>query len=175
MRIAIAMILLAMLAVSVHAQMDMGMEKMWNVRAGMFFPQGDTVDSSEFTIGIEHEHPATAIIKGTPGFFSLTVDWTRITTTVPGGQDDVTLIPIMVNWKQHTGAMDRFWDWGAGIGLYWARDDIPDMNLTKGSKFAYQAMAAYHFNPSWFIEGRYMADGHPSDTGLFGVDIGYNF
>lgn len=153
----------------------MQMEKMWNVRAGMFFPRGDTVDSSESTIGIEHEHPANQIIKGTPGFFSLTVDWTRITTHVSGGTDDVTLIPIMVNWKQHTGAMDRFWDWGAGIGLYWARDDIPDMNLTKGSKFAYQAMAAYHFNPSWFVEGRYMADGHPSDSGMFGVDIAYSF
>ena len=175
MRIAIAVILLAMLAIPVSAQMDMGMEKMWNVRAGLFFPQGDTVDSQEFTIGIEHEHPATAIIKGIPGFFSLTVDWTRITTHVPGGTDDVTLIPIMANWKQHTGTMDTFWDWGAGIGFYWARDDIPDMDLSKGSKFAYQVMAAYHFNPSWFVEGRYMADGHPSDTGMFGADIGYSF
>lgn len=176
MKIAIALVVLAVFcAPSIAQQMDMGQMHMWNIRAGMFFPQGDTVDSSEFTLGIEHEHPAAAIIEGVPGFFSLTIDWTRITTTAGMGTDDVTLMPIMVNWKQHTGTMDRFWDYGAGIGFYWVRDDIPDMNLKKGSQFAYQVMAAYHFNASYFLEGRYMADGHPGDSGMFGVDVGYTF
>ncbi|HET6455072.1 MAG TPA: hypothetical protein VFI02_11765 [Armatimonadota bacterium] len=177
MRILCAVIIIGMM-LGIPAAAEYGnMEQMhmWNVRAGVFFPQGDTVDSSEFTLGIEHEHPATAIIKGIPGFFSLTIDWTRITTTTPTGNDDVTLIPILFNWKQHTGTMDRFWDYGAGIGWYWARDDIPDMNLTKGSKLAWQVMLAYHFNAAYFVEGRYMADGHPSDSGLFGVDVGYTF
>jgi hypothetical protein len=168
------------LAIPVTAQygMDEGTMRMWNVRAGLFFPAGDTVDSSEFTIGIEHEHPADAIIKGVPGFFSLTVDWTQITTTVSGGgTDDVTLMPILVNWKQHSHMTGdgRYWDYGGGIGVFWARDDIPDMRLTDKAKFAWQLMAAYHLTETWFLEGRFLANNHPGDDALWALELGYSF
>jgi len=103
-------------------------------------------------------------------------DLTRITTTVPTGTDEATLIHIFANWKQSmmsSGGKDWFYE--VGIGLYWAKDDIPDMQISKGSKLAWQAALGYNFNPSWFVEGRYMASSHPGDSGLFGIQIGYGF
>lgn len=172
-----AMILSATAAFSQYDSRGMSMEKMWNIKAGLFFPQGNTVDSSELTVGIEHEHPASELIPGMSGKLSLTVDWTQITTHKSGGgTDDATLVPIFINWKVHYPLADeKDWYAGVGAGAYWAMDDIPDMRMDKGAKFAWQLMLGYHLTPTWFVEGRYMASSHAGDSGMFGAEVGYSF
>lgn len=160
--------------------MSMGREHMmmWNFKAGAFFPSNRGDLNTRFNIGIEHEHPATEIIKGMAGNLTLSLDYAQFKTTTGTGSRTVGLIPIFVNWKNHYmlgQSAGQSWFWGIGVGTYWATKDIPDMRLDSGLHFAYDAALGYNFTPQWFLEGRYMASQHPSDSRIYAVDVGYSF
>ncbi len=146
--------------------------QMWNIRTGVFFTSGSTLNNVEFTAGLEYLLPREAARGGSNGNFSLSADYTSISTSSPTGDKRVTLLPIFLNYKMSSG---NSWDYGIGAGIYWAMDDIPDMNITNRVNFAYTASIGYHFDPNWFIEGRYMANKHSSDDRLIGLEIGYRY
>lgn len=54
-------------------------------------------------------------------------------------------------------------------------DDIPEMKLKQGTRFAWQIIADYHFSPTWFLSARYLAGSHPNHDRLLGVQLGYKF
>ena len=148
----------------------------WILRAGVFFPQGDTINSSEFTAGLEYEFPTTKASEKMSTAFSLSADYTRIKTRETVGTKDATLLPIFVNIKTKPGAVSSSgFDFGAGIGMYWAMDDIPDMRIDKGLQFAWQLIADYNFSKGYMVTARYLASKNPGDSGLFGLELGYRF
>lgn len=161
------------------ARHQLGQET-WNFRIGYVFPSEDTVDDSEVMIGIEKEFLAADGIEALEAdTFTLTVDWTRITRRDPstGEIRNVNLFPILMNLKTHK-AMEQdgpYWDIGVGLGLYWSMDDIPEMKLKEGTRFAWQVIADYHFSPTWFLSARYIAGSHPNHDRLLGVQFGYKF
>jgi hypothetical protein len=157
---------------------EQGKMKMWNVNAGLFFPihRGDL--STTFNIGIEHEHPATDIFRGLPGNLTLSLDYASFKTTTTTGSKSVALLPILINWKNHYPLGPeglQSWFWGIGVGTFWATSSIPDMSLGNGFQFAYDAALGYYFNPSWFLQGRYLSTTTTADSRIFALDLGYSF
>ncbi len=149
---------------------------LWNIRTGALFPSGATLDDTEFSVGIEYEPRANRSTGNPDGHLTFSADWTRITTRTATGEDDVTLIPILVNWKQRLAArQERAWYYGLGAGIYWAEDPIPEMDLTEDASFAWQVMLGYRLNPDTFVEGRFIASDEVSDDALFGLAVGYSF
>lgn len=163
-----------------YARQHRFVREAWNLRVGYVFPSEDTVDDSEVIIGIEKEFPTANGMEALEAdTFTITVDWTRITRRNPstGESRDVSLVPILMNLKTHK-AMEQggpYWDIGVGIGLYWSMDDIPEMKLSEGTRFAWQVIADYHFTPMWFLSARYIAGSHPKHDRLLGVQLGYKF
>ncbi|MHB1190721.1 MAG: hypothetical protein ACYC08_07780, partial [Armatimonadota bacterium] len=135
---------------------------MWTVRAGVLFPSGDTVDNSEFTAGIEYAKSTGTMDGDKSNWITLSADWTEITTATITGTDNVTLIPLLVNWKQKR-MMDatRGWTYGVGAGVFMASDPIPEMDLSDDTEFAWQVMTAYDFSESLALEARYIAGSNP--------------
>lgn len=151
-------------------------EATWSARTGVFLPSGDALDSAEIYIGLETELPAARVIPGIGGFLSLTADWTSITHSVDDKRRDTAVFPIMINWKQRPIDPERrTWDYGVGMGVYWALEDIPDMSFNDGPQFAWQAMVGYRFSPPWSAEVRFMSGTRPRDDSLVGLGIQSTF
>lgn len=166
----LAIVVLAAIPASAQYVSGESSKDMWNVRAGVLFPSGSRVDGSPFVLGVEYALP----MREKSSEISLSADWTRIKSK-PSGLTR-TLVPVMINWKiKPDAAKGTGLSFGVGVGAYWASDDIPAMRLDKGGKFAWQVMADYDFTKNYFATVKYMASGHPSDSGLTGLELGYRF
>lgn len=168
------------IAVPVTAQEDESMYErelgIWKFRMGVLYPTGNTVDNAEFTFGLEFEDIADHSIRDMSGTLSLSIDYTRITTIKDSGQDDIILLPILASWKRYlTPENSRTWYYGFGLGIYWAEDPIPSMDISDNANLAWQLMMGSYITPSWSVDIRYIAGDNPAKDGLFAVEVGYSF
>jgi hypothetical protein len=148
------------------------------IRAGVMFPQGSTQSNTLFSAGVEIFGPMSAMNASTSGGLTLSADYVPVKTSDgAGGTKTVSLIPVLLGWEGHStvGQSGSTVDLGLGVGVYWATDTIPDMNITNTVNFAYGASIGYHFTPSWFVQGRFLANGNESKDGLIGVELGYQY
>jgi hypothetical protein len=150
-----------------------------NLRAGAFFPSGDTIDSSEFFAGVEYEYPISRLSRGALGHLTLTLDYTEITSRRVINsiivQENVSLIPLLLNYKRRTISQDIPLYFTVGLGMYIADEPIPEMQLDNGASFAWQIMFGTEFDSGVFLEARYLAGTSPGDDGLAALTLGFHY
>ncbi len=142
------------------------------LRVGALFPVGDTEDSTEFIGELEWEFYRLNATR-----LSLLVGWTEVThIPAPGlGEEDTSLIPILLNYKRLFSRGRNPWFITVGIGAIFADDPISVMDLDDDWSFWWQVGVGVEFSRRWFLEVRYMAGENPDDDALPSVFIGLRF
>jgi hypothetical protein len=148
------------------------------LRVGAVFPLGDTIDSTEIIAGFDYQ---TDVEYGN-GFFTLSADYIPMTATDPNNSSikrDVSLVPTFLNYEIGTNVRSlrpRGVFGGFGVGVFWASDPIPEMELDDGwSSVAWQVYMGVNLSPSTLIEARFIAGEHLSKDGMAVVQIGTRF
>lgn len=170
---AIAVLMLAAYAQPASAQ-DGGRAA---VTGGLAWFSGDVEESTTWIVGLQYAFP-TMTPAGSRGNFVLSADYLQAETArpvVPGVTTtrNVTLVPVLLNYRWNLGGTP--WYIGAGAGIIWAEEEIVEMDLSSDLNFAWQLFAGYAFSRNWFVEGRWLAGNSPGDDGMLIAQLGYRF
>lgn len=146
------------------------------VRAGGAFFIGDVPNTVEPTGGIGYEWAISprsrCSLNRTMIGFSL--DYIPIKSRQPRNRTVSTMTELI--YVKRTGLFGPYNSWGEiGIGAWWANRSIDEMNLHTDQNPAWMLGGGYDFTQHFFIEARFVAGWHPSDDGMFVLDVGGRF
>ncbi len=144
----------------------------YSINVGVAFPvNSDVEDDTAPVLGITWYGPA-GLNMGENAVVGLSFDWTEISRT---GGGDVSLFPMLFNYGQYNriGGFRVFAN--LGLGIMYADDNIPEMDIENGIQFAWALGASVDITEQLNLGVRFLASDSPGDDGLVIGQIGYRF
>ncbi|MCE5322572.1 hypothetical protein LLG46_04555 [bacterium] len=144
----------------------------YSLTVGASFSVNNDVDNSTSPmVGIAW-YGAASDVFGENAAFGLSGDWIGIKTN---SDRDVSLVPIMFNYKRygHFGPYRLFTN--LGIGILAATDNIPEMLIDNGANFGWTGGFGIDLTNQLFGQFRFIAGSHTGQDGLSTIQLGYRF
>lgn len=146
--------------------------KPFSVHLGAGFLSGNTQADTVFIGGFDYQIPLTVSNTNNNNYFVMGVDYMPIGTFNNG---TVSVIPIQLSVRSYgvMGGYRGYFQAGAGIRV--ASDDIPELRISSGAQFEWNAAIGVNITRSFFTQVRYLAGSNPSNDGVTCLELGYRF
>ena len=144
----------------------------YEIHAGAVFPiNGDVNTTTSFLVGISW-YDELGQEFGDGSTLGLSGDWTTIERF---DGTNVSLVPVMVNYKRY-GLIGNYRVFGLlGIGIIATTDDIPEMQMKSGANFGWNGGLGVDIDNNIFFQARFFGSDKPADDGFVSVELGYRF
>lgn len=150
---------------------DMGLG--YSITAGAAIAVKNGVrNSNSPTVGVAWYGPMNEANFGDMASLGLTGDWIGIKRA---DDQNVSLIPILLNYKQSAILSSYRVFVNLGVGIRFASDNLPEMRIEDGTSFCWTAGVGIDVTNRLFGNFRFIGGQNPGDDGLMGVELGYRF
>ena len=146
----------------------------YSLTLGAAIPVSGSVNQeAEPLVGITWYDQAGEQLGGGNGAVGISGEWTQIRRKLD--DKDVSLVPIMLNYRQYGSAGSWRLFTNLGVGIIAATDNIPEMRIDTGANFGWTGGFGIDLTNNLFFQFRFIGGSNPSDDGLWTVQGGYRF
>lgn len=146
----------------------------WDLHGGAAFLSGNTRSTTTYTAGLTYQTPfgGYAPTPENSSFLIFSADAMPITTLTNGNQQ---LITGLIGYRKYAAISDSLVSVSGGVGVRYATQPIPELNITENYEFAWGVKGTLDFAPGIFIELGYIAGQHPNQDGATLLNLGARF